>query len=388
MTHVGPRIGSEDEFEGLYSEKFRTLVRPEGEFVQYERDRASLDIGLHLTTPSRGGRHVSHTRIWFQLKGIHERTVPLKAFTRSGEVAVSVRLDQLKFWFASPEPIYVVVYVEAADTFLIDDVRDIVDRQWGERFFAPGTFRARQKQATLKIPSDARLTRDRLVQMRKHQSMRIDGPFFRGRPLGHHLDPLRSSLNPLDPCLYVSLTERLLAVHDYRISNTLEPSLLFSGNNLKPEYLVLTEGRLYNTFEWMPQPFTEFGVDSDDDFRIEATPEYAHGPVAVCIHGNPQSHPDQERLQAFTGALLSKGIPRLLVCSNREDIGYFGAFFDGCRRCSVRCMPQLLGDVAYSLLTATVVYLEFRESVSWKYANYLWEVPNKGFPADAKERRG
>jgi hypothetical protein len=36
-------------------------------------------------------------------------------------------------------------------------------------------------------------------------------------------------------------------------------------------------------------------------------------------------------------------------------------------------MPQLLNDIAYSLLTATTAYLEFREFVSWKGTNYLWE---------------
>ena len=34
-------------------------------------------------------------------------------------------------------------------------------------------------------------------------------------------------------------------------------------------------------------------------------------------------------------------------------------------------MPQLLGDLPYSLLTTTVVYLEFREAISWKLTNYL-----------------
>jgi len=77
VSSVGPVIGKEDEFEGLYTEKFRVLVRGFGEFVQYERDRVSLDIGLHLTTPTGTQRRVSHTRIWFQLKGIHTETFPL-----------------------------------------------------------------------------------------------------------------------------------------------------------------------------------------------------------------------------------------------------------------------------------------------------------------------
>lgn len=29
------------------------------------------------------------------------------------------------------------------------------------------------------------------------------------------------------------------------------------------------------------------------------------------------------------------------------------------------------GDLAYSLLITTKVYLEFRENISWKFTNYL-----------------
>jgi hypothetical protein len=131
MSSVGPVIGKEDEFEGLYTEKFRVLVRGFGEFVQYERDRVALDIGLHLTMPTGTQRRVSHTRIWFQLKGIHKETLPSGAYQHARDVCVSVLLDHLKFWFASPEPIYLAVYVEAADTFLVEDVRELVYRQWG-----------------------------------------------------------------------------------------------------------------------------------------------------------------------------------------------------------------------------------------------------------------
>ena len=31
---TGPRIGRHDEFEGIYKEKFRSLARPYGEFVE------------------------------------------------------------------------------------------------------------------------------------------------------------------------------------------------------------------------------------------------------------------------------------------------------------------------------------------------------------------
>lgn len=158
-------IGKEDEFEGRYTEKFRTLVRKFGEFVQYERDRAALDIGLQLTTPIGTQRRVSHTRIWFHLKGIHKETLPPDYYQSARDIGVSVLLDHLKFWFASPEPIYLAVYVEAADTFLVEDIRDLVYRQWGEDFLAPETFRGGQREVTVRVGTDAALTPERVALM-------------------------------------------------------------------------------------------------------------------------------------------------------------------------------------------------------------------------------
>jgi hypothetical protein len=371
MSNVRPVIGKEDEFEGLYTEKFRVLVRGFGEFVQYDRDRVALDIGLHLTMRTGTQRRVSHTRIWFQLKGIHKETLPLGDYQHARDVGVSVLLDHLKFWFASPEPIYLAVYVEAADTFLVEDVREIVYRRWSEDFLSPGTFQDGQQKATVRIHTDTVLTPERVALMQRHQSMRVDGPFFRGRPLGHRLDPLRCSLNKLEPAVYVSLIQRLLEVHDYRVAETLNPAVLFSDNALRNEHVVLTQGRLYNTFEWVPHLFTEIGFGPDDDFRTEGTPQFAHGPIAVCIHGDPQSHPRADSLRAFAGSMRDRDIRQILVFANTDDYAYFGSFFGGCRGTGVECMPQLLSDLAYSLLTTTMVYLEFREVISWKSKNYL-----------------
>jgi hypothetical protein len=371
---MGPVIGKEDEFERLYTEKFRSLVSEFGLFVQYERDRAALDIGLHLTAQTGEQRRVSHTRIWFQLKGIHKETLPLENYQRYTGVGIPIRgiqLDHLKFWFASPEPIYLAVYIEAADTFLVEDVHELVYRQWGEEFLAPGTFQDEQREVTVRMRPDAVLTAERVNLMRRHQSMRIDGPFFRGRALGHRLDPLRCSLDRLNPAVYVSLIQRLLDVHHYRVTKAFNPAVLFSDGAMKNEYIVLTWGRLYNTFEWVPSLRTEIGFDPGDDFRIEGSPEFAHGPTAVCIDGNPQSHPRAEYLQAFTQRMLDNDIHQLLVFANTDDRAYFGSFFGVCNRTGVECTPQLLGDLAYSLLTTTVVYLEFRESISWKWKNYL-----------------
>jgi hypothetical protein len=81
-----------------------------------------------------------------------------------------------------------------------------------------------------------------------------------------------------------------------------------------------------------------------------------------------------ESLDAFARRLLNGNARQLLVFANTEDPAYFGSFFGGFRGKGVECMPQLLGDLAYSVLTATIVYLEFRHAISWKRTNYLWDT--------------
>src|SRR5205085_3735486 len=112
----------------------------EGEFVEYDHDCVAIDIGLHLTAPEGPARRATHTRIWFQLKGLHDETLPMRDFQSKSYVTIPLQLEHLRFWFASPEPIYLAVYVEAAEKFLVEDVREIVYRQWSEEFLTPAAF--------------------------------------------------------------------------------------------------------------------------------------------------------------------------------------------------------------------------------------------------------
>jgi hypothetical protein len=88
MKDRGPSIGKEDVFEGKYRDKFRVIVGGSGEFVEYERDRVAIDIGVHLTEPDGLGRRATHTRVWFQLKGIHEETLTLAGFQSNVYVTI------------------------------------------------------------------------------------------------------------------------------------------------------------------------------------------------------------------------------------------------------------------------------------------------------------
>jgi|GEM_PF-6533643 len=36
------------------------------------------------------------------------------------------------------------------------------------------------------------------------------------------------------------------------------------------------------------------------------------------------------------------------------------------------CMPQLLAELAFNILTAMTVYLEFRDRISWSLKAYIY----------------
>lgn len=201
-----PQLQREELFEDAYTRTFEGLVHCRGLLVKTDRDRAALDRGIMLT--QRGTLELSGTKVWFQLKGVHKETVTADDVARTGRVAIPVRLDHLRFWYAAPEATYLVVYVEALNVFLAEDVRDIVDRQWGVDFLAPGRFGA-QKEITVHVAADAVLDERKLDSMVAHRSMRIDGPAFRGRPLGHRLDPLRCELGELEPDAFDSVVDDL-----------------------------------------------------------------------------------------------------------------------------------------------------------------------------------
>jgi hypothetical protein len=69
-------IGAQDVFERVYTRRFRAIVAEFGEFVSYERDRLTRDIGLHLTRKVDSGAEVPSTALcWFQLIGVMASTL-------------------------------------------------------------------------------------------------------------------------------------------------------------------------------------------------------------------------------------------------------------------------------------------------------------------------
>ena len=371
---MSPKVGCQDEFERIYTESFRSLAAPYGEFVKYERDRAALDIGLHLTEKTnRTFRTVANSRVWFQLKGIRSTTVSSTDFDQSDEIPVRLKISDLKFWYASPEAVYLVVYIESKDMFLCQDIIDIVNRHWGESIFHKATFADSQEETTVRIPTSAMLDDLSWNYMLQHRSIRIDGPSFRGRPLGHRLDPLRCIPRVMDPTVFEELVLRLLSEHRFDESEILDSSILIPEDGSAGNSIRLSVGVLHHTFEWVPQLFTEFGYDSGSSFRIEGDIYYAHGPVGVLIHSSADSIPQRDSYLQFAHRLRDQyNLSRLLAFVNEDDPRFVGSYRMDFRDQEIECFPQLLGDLTFNILTSTVVYLDYRDKIAWRIINYLY----------------
>jgi hypothetical protein len=361
-----PQLLPKELFEDEYTDKFKGLVRRRGLIVKFRRDRARLDLGLMLT--QHGTLELSGRKVWFQLKGVHKDTVNEDDLARRGHVPVKVRLDDLRFWYAAPEATYLVVYVEAIGRFLAEDVRDIVDREWGVEFLRPDRFGG-QKKITVHVAADAMLDDRAFDAMVAHRSMRIDGPAFRGRPLGHRLDPHRCALAELDPDVFDRIVDKLLDAHLFRDVTERDAMRLIAGGNGQ-RVRVLT-GTLHTTYEYPFADSVEIGVGADGAPRGEGQFFTAFGRVAVVVHSKVVLP-----VQPSSGApdllneLKAQGFDNVLVFANAPDLELlypYRALLG--QRCPV---PQGLGSIAYNVLTATLVYLDHQEELRWGDVNYYF----------------
>lgn len=139
------KVGKNDKFERIYMSKFREFASHFGEFVEYERDRAARDIGMHFTEARADGSEVmSPALVWFQMKGIQTGTLSKTEHKRSKTVNISIRTEHLRFWYIAPETTYLVVYVEAVDQFFVTNIQTFVRDEYGDDIFT-------EKKKTLTI---------------------------------------------------------------------------------------------------------------------------------------------------------------------------------------------------------------------------------------------
>lgn len=369
-------MGEHDALENRYTPRFEVLLSESGVVVEYRRDRAGIDTGLHLfareerTSRNQDGKPYWRAlagRVWFQLKGIHESTMSADAFRSADHITITVESEHLKFWYAAPEPVYLVVYIEAVDLFVGTDVRDLVDRQWGESFYA--SMRDRNGKVSVRVPTTALMNPRRIAALVEHRSMRIDGPAFRGRPLGHRMDPLRSVLACPPADLWLKMTMRILQVHDFREASR-EPS----GE------LTFVRGVLAQTLLWQSPAFAEYGYQHADEVRDEPVPEQIFGRTFIILDSARDraalSDDEVRELDRFLNKAAADEASVAVLFRGR-DLSGTGGFWRSTMHESVvgdrtGGWHQLGLEALSSLvLTATLVYLEFAPDLDWENPHYL-----------------
>lgn len=368
---MGLTVGGNDTFERGYRAKFQVLAAAHGLRIDYEQDLAALDQGLHLVRSTPAGERVTDTRIWFQFKGIMESTLSLSEFQAASSISISVAIEHLRQWYRSPEPVYLVVYVQAADSFYAIDVKDFVDQRWGDRILNEG-FKNGQKTITLHIPKESSVDNAFWQRLYRHRSMRADGALYKGIPLPHRRDIQSEILYKPDPALFQEVVRSLLHMHGYVAQEEVDPSTLFPNGQSRGDSVSLTIGRLFNAYEWFPYLTAEVMHD-ENGYRFEGQAFRVQGPCAVLVHSAVVSTPDSDALREFCEQLSQRGIKDLLVFVNSYNVTMPGEkrydglayYLQAAGPTGVRCIPQNLEDISRNVLINPIVYTQFRDRLTW-----------------------
>jgi Domain of unknown function (DUF4365) len=384
-------MSSHDQFENRYMARFEALLSEHGLVVEYQRDRAGIDTGLHLfapdTAPTSTNSAGSHwhpltSRVWFQLKGKHTSTTTARDFATAPHIPVTVDVDHLKYWFAAPEPVYLVVYIESVDTFIGTDVRELIERRRGPGFY-PAMETRQGATITVHVPTDAIIDTARVAAMTTHRSMRIDGPAHRGRPLGHRLDPLRSVLTCPSPQIWLDVVMGLLVAHDF----------VEHSRNQVGEVTIL-HGVLHQTLLWQSPALTEYGWAPGQLMRDEAPPEYLVGPVCLVLdaatsrrrltseehatietlpHPINRTHDGDRHDDLDLDLDLEEDEETMLAILFRgNDLSSTGGLWRSTPTAARRHHRQIgLEALSYLLLVSTLVYLEHAPHLHWDHVDYL-----------------
>jgi hypothetical protein len=271
---------------------------------------------------------------------------------RTGIVAVpNISTEHVHFWYLADQPVYLVAYVESVEAFFAKDVRQLVDEQIRPRTPADIT---RTHTVTLKLTVNDTL--DKMCRdMLGHRSMRIDGAQFRGIPLSHSFDPLRTTFKQTSPEMFRDIVDDVLKAHHFRSEELIDVQGLFDRDIGD---VSIKRGILYSRYEWTSPWFTEYGHDGRSGYRIESEPLSAQGKVAVIVHAQVDDHPrPTDLLKSRIRTWLEDDDVTALVFYNDDAKSLMGSWrssFDGI--CSV---PQGIDSLSFNILTMPSLYMKY-----------------------------
>lgn len=121
--------------------------------------------------------------------------------------------------------------------------------------------------------------------------MRIDTHTWRGQFLGHRLDPIRNTLEVLEPSTFNDLVDAILQSHEFVRDAELDPADVLDVG-LDPEgvdlaHARLLKGRLFGTLRWPFPMSVEYGYEDPEVPREEGQWFTAQGKVTVLVLASP-----------------------------------------------------------------------------------------------------
>lgn len=163
------KIGRNDRFERKYMADFRAIAAEFGEFVEYARDRAGRDIGLHFVSQKAdGGEIVAPSLVWFQMKGIQADTFSQKHFEACERLSISLNVGHLRFWYVAPEPTYLAVYVEAVGKFFVLNIQKYIADNYGDDILT-----LNQKTLTVYVSKESELDAQAFYLIKQRRSVEV-----------------------------------------------------------------------------------------------------------------------------------------------------------------------------------------------------------------------
>lgn len=369
-----------DESEQIYLGKFVALAAAHGIPITYTTDRAALDIGLHLTVRKTDKmKGVTGSRVWFQFKGQATETLSLEKYGRANTISQAVKIEHLRQWYRYGEPVYLVVYVEAADKFLARDIHKFISDEWGDRIFKDEIFSEKngkpQKSVNIHLPKvTAEVNEAFWIELKKHRSMRVDLESYQARPLADAHDFQSRILRMMKPEVFEDLIGQLLVAHKFRMHGratdvpSIYPYAVTAGDRV-----AIFVGKLFEPFQYDHYLTREIMPD-EDDFREDGQQFRAHGLCTVIIHSDVQSMPEPQGIAELAKFLEENGVKQILVFVNhymtsaaewdsKKVYNCFPEFSTGFGGTGIDCVPLHLEDLGKTILLSTTVYLEFREDL-------------------------
>lgn len=257
------KVGRNDAFERVYTAKFKEFASRYGEFVNYERDRGSRDIGLHLVRSTNTGNElVSSSLAWFQLKGITKNKIP--STDGMDSIPIVLETKHLRFWFALPTPTYLVLYLECIDDFFVIDIQKVIQKTWGRNIFGLA-----QDSATVRIETSCRLDQTAFFQI----LLENDSEAWAAR-FSHKRDDLKLAILHHELIARIRTkntrkTEQRFIIRDWLSKTRIEVHLLEKKQNTENQEIVWQEWAFMRSPEDIEEAFPYLSLQATEESGSE-----------------------------------------------------------------------------------------------------------------------